>query len=125
MIKHIRQPGAKTVSAACLIVLGAGFTAAPTAADRDVDGVVAIPPADECAVFIDYKEMDFIIFWQKYHMYDHGAGFEDPAEMEAPWGEWRPEAIVIADGPRHGLEEGWTLEHGHHTECPWIPTWMR
>lgn len=124
MIKHTRQPVAKTVSAACLIVLGAGFTAAP-ATDPDVEGVAASPPADDCAEFIDYKEWDFWFIWQKYHMYDHGVGFEDPAEMEDPRGEWEPKAIVMATGPRHGLQEGWTLEHEHHTECPWIPTWMR
>ena len=123
MINHIRQRVAKTVSAACLIALGVGFTAAPTTADGGLEGVAAIPPADDCAEFIDYKERDFWFIWQPFHIHDHGEGFEDPAEMEAPRGEWDPESIVIADGPRHGLEAGWTLEHGVHTECPWTPTY--
>lgn len=127
MINRIRQPVAKSVSAACLIVLGAGFTAAPSAADGGLEevaaGLVVSPPADQCAEFIDYKEKDFWFIWQPYHMHDHGVGFEDPAEMEAPGGEWDPKTIIIADGPRHGLEEGWTAEHGVHTECPWLPTY--
>ena len=77
--------------------------------------------AEGCAVFIDYKERDFIFFWQKYHMYDHAIGLEDPAEMEAPRGEWDPYSVPSADGRQHGIEKGWTLETGNHNKCSLIP----
>ncbi len=125
MINHIHLPIAKPFAAACLIVLGTGLAGTPTAADGGLEELDAGLLADDCAEFIDYKEMDFWFIWQPYHMHDHGQGFEDPAEMEAPWGEWEPKRIIIADGPRHGLKEGWTLEHGEHKECLWTPTWMR
>lgn len=121
MIRHIRKPVAKTASAACLIVLGAGFTAAPTAADRDVEGVAALVAvadrsSDECLMFIDYWDWD-IIFFQRYHMHDHGIGWGDPAETEDPRGEWFLKGVEFRERDPHKLRRGYTRHHDTHLPC--------
>ncbi|MXX33981.1 MAG: hypothetical protein F4107_06435 [Gemmatimonadetes bacterium] len=124
MIKHTRKPVAKTVSAAFLIVVGMGFTAAPTADDRDLEeGVGTVAVADrssgECLMFIDYWEWDIIIF-QRYHMHDHGIGWGDPAETEDPRGEWSLKGVEFRERDPHRLQRGYTRDHDTHVPCPEI-----
>lgn len=117
MNQRIHQPITKTAAAACLIALATGLAAFPTAADHN-------PGHDNCnSTYIDYKEIDIPwIWWQKFHMYDHGIGWGDPAEMEDPGGEWDIKRVVFVldeENP-HGLDPGWTVEHaGAHTPCRW------
>ena len=126
MINRIRQPVAKSISAACLIVLAMGFTAAPPAADGGMEGpiagAVASLPADDCLLFINYWELDFIVF-QRYHMLDHGRGLGDPAETEDPRGEWMFRGVVFAENDPHGLERGYTQDHDTHVPCQWNFGW--
>ncbi len=123
MIRHIRQPVAKTVSAAFLIVLGGGFIAAPTPDDRDLEGAAAVAVADrpsgECLMFIDYWDWD-IIFFQRYHMHDHGIGWGDPAETEDPRGEWFLKGVEFRERDPHKLKRGYTRHHDTHVPCPLI-----
>ena len=124
MINHIRQRVAKTVSAACLIALGVGFTAAPTAADRDLEGSAALAAvadrsSGECLMFIDYWDWD-IIFFQRYHMRDHGIGWGDPAETEDSRGEWFLRGVEFRERDPHPLQRGYTRHHDTHFACPGI-----
>ena len=116
MINRIRQPVAKSISAACLIFLGAGFTAAPMVDDRDP---VADRSSGECLMFIDYWDWD-IIFFQRYHMHDHGIGWGDPAETEDSRGEWILRGVAFRERDPHTLMRGYTRSHTTHLECPMI-----
>ena len=123
MINRIRQPVAKSVLAACLIFLGAGFTAAPVA-DEGLEGAAALAPVSdrssgECLMFIDYWDWD-IIFFQRYHMHDHGIGWGDPAETEDSRGEWILRDVAFMARDPHSLMRGYTRNHDTHLECPKI-----
>ncbi len=120
MINHICQSPAAPFSTGCLIVLGMGLAATPTAADRDLESVAggmaaADAPGEQCEMFLDYWELDFFYF-QRYHMADHGRGMGDPAETIAPEGEWLLRNILYADNG-HELEPGFTVPHGIHDPC--------
>ena len=126
MINHIRQPVAKTVSAACLIALGVGFTAAPTTADGGLERVAALAAgadrtSGECLMFIDYWDWDIILF-QRYHMHDHGIGWGDPAETEDSRGEWFLKGVEFMERDPHPLQRGYTRHHDTHVACPQIGT---
>lgn len=124
MINHIHLAIAKPFAAACLIVVGTGFTGTSTAADRDTEGpaeevAVTVGSAGECLMFIDYWDWD-IIFFQRYHMHDHGIGWGDPAETEDPRGEWILRGVAFRERDPHTLMRGYTRDHHTHLDCPKI-----
>ena len=126
MISRFTPPSTRTLFApwplTLALIVVATLSAAPGEVETPAPEEAATPAASDCGFFLDYKEVDLWIFWDKYHMWDHEIGLQDPAEMEAPWGEWEyaPTAYQYADGPKHSLKRGWTLEHGEHEKCELI-----
>ena len=121
MIKRIQLPIARPLSVACLIVVGTGFAGTTAAADRNPESpaeevAVADGSAGGCLLFLDYLEWDFI-FFQRYHMVDHGIGWGDPAETEEPRGEWLLRDVVLREREPHTLMRGYTRNHTVHVEC--------
>ena len=69
---------------------------------------------EDCSLFLDYWEDDFI-FDDTYHISD---GYGDPEDIWR-WGEWELDGAVWADGRKHSLAAGWTLDgsYAHHAPC--------
>lgn len=96
--------------AASVLVLASASAATPA-----TNGSAGAAAQGECLTWEDWNHYRFFGLWKnKYHLIS-SRDF-NPHE-QSRW--WRPETLLWAEGPAHGLKPQYTLEHGHVKCEPW------